>query len=73
MQAEVENRRWQPLTEVYMENVHLSLQTRLQRNSNGYTHVFGVGQHDWTSVNIVQRQGKIEDGGRYQVNDGGHI
>ena len=37
---------------------------RKQRNSNGYTHIFGVQQHGETFVDTVRRQRnrKIKDG-----------
>jgi len=39
MWPEVENSRWRPL---HFQNIYLSLYTRYQRNSNGYTYVFGI-------------------------------
>ena len=50
------------------EYLFLSLYTRWQRNSNGYTHVFGVRQHEKTSENSDRRLSmlKIKDGGHYQ-------
>ena len=47
-------------------NVYLSSYTRKQRNSNGFTHVFGVRQHGETSLNTVRRLGMFE------IKDGGH-
>jgi len=37
-----------------MENLYRSLQTRHQRNYNGYSHLFGAQNHDGTHAEIVQ-------------------
>ena len=48
------------------KNAYLGLYTRWQRNSEGYTHVFGVGQHGETSGKTVRRMkmSEIKDGGQ---------
>jgi len=61
----VENPRWRPLN---FQNVYLSLYTRYQRNSNGYTYVFGVQLSYNDNGNVVRSNGKkskvkIQDGG----------
>ena len=49
----VEIPRWRPLNCKYL---YLSLYTRWQRNSNGYTHVFGVQLSKTYNGNVVRYQ-----------------
>ena len=53
---EVGNPRWRPLNRKYLD---LSLQMGQERNSKGYTHVFGVQQLNGSSLNAVRHKPEV--------------
>ena len=55
MQPALENPRWRPL---YMKYVYLSLYTRWQRNSNGYTCVSDVQLSNGSDEDVVLPNGE---------------
>jgi len=54
------------MKELTSANLANKLYTWFQHNSNGYTYVFEVQQHNWISSNTVPYQGEryIKHGGR---------